>query len=621
VGTPSAITDDSSNEPSCEQTSSGLETDYGTSATNATEYHWSLSDGGAGSIDPSTGEVTWAVGFSGSVDVEVYASNCFGSSSVVTRTVTINPLPDDAGTITGFNTVCAGAPSVAYSVPAIANATSYNWSYSGSGVSFSGSTASVTASFTGGATSGDVTVTGFNACGSGGTSAAHSVTVNVCGPEPGNGLRSAATSIGSYTLGVCLSLTGDLSDKLPSPEANSTVVTGEDAWYRFIALEPGIRIEVTTSSFDGVIELQTSGGTTLDTENIVAGLGSEIMNHYNPVSPLVTGQTYYIAVRNYDSSLGNGTFTICLQKIADSGCNSGPGPYTSCNTFKAVSTNAQTYTFTFTNTTTTEETVVNSTGSTVIPLSPLVPGYDYTVDVSCTFSLNNGLGQTEVIIIEEPNSCTITMSPHADIDLRAIDSCPTQRPRNAIIGSTTWLCGAYNYNWKFEPVPSGLPFEAEGPPTNRFIALGTVPEIVAGGTYDVQIQPLFGSIGDVPGSFGVDTQCLQIIGPGGLAEEAQGNMAENGERNLIAANGLETSLYPNPSNGNLVTLNISGVEGNQVSVRILNATGSIVFADRYTVDGSLNKIINFERALASGLYMMEMTVDNQMITERFVVSR
>jgi hypothetical protein len=535
LGTPSAITISAGFDPLCQLTNGTTQTTYATSATNATGYTWSLSNPSAGSIDGS-GVMTWANGFSGSVDIQVVAENCFGSSSMVTRTVT----------------------------------------------------------------------------------------VSVCGPEPFNGQRSNAYNISSYTLGSCLSLTGDVTLAQPSPEANSSVITGEDVWYKFVAAEPGIRIEVASSSFDGVIELQTAGGTTLESENIVAGTGTEILNHYNPMSPLVPGQTYYVAVRNYDSGQGTGTFTICLQRIADSGCNSGPGPYTSCNTFKAVSTMAQSYTFTFTNTTTLDETVVNSVGSTVIPLSSLVPGYQYTVGLAATFNLADGGGNQEVIIIDEPNSCTITMLPHADLDLRAIDQCPptgSARARNAVIGSNTWLCGAYRYEWKFTPVPSGLEFSALAPPTNRFIALGTVPQIVAGATYDVQIRPLFGNVGQSAGDYGSDYQCLQIIGPGGLTQEGDNAMADASDRSVSMSDELSTSLYPNPSNGNMINLNITGVKGDQVSVRILDGTGRVVYTDRYTVDGSINKIINFARPLSSGLYMMEMMVDGDMITERFVVSK
>ena len=97
-----------------------------------------------------------------------------------TGTITVNPLPASAGTITGTASVCQGQSGVAYNVPAIANATSYAWSYSGAGATITnGTTNSVTISFDGSASSGNLTVRGVNACGNGTLSVAYPITVNV----------------------------------------------------------------------------------------------------------------------------------------------------------------------------------------------------------------------------------------------------------------------------------------------------------------------------------------------------------------------------------------------------------------------------------------------------------
>jgi hypothetical protein len=87
-------------------------------------------------------------------------------------------LPSAAGTITGTSPVCNGQNNIIYSVPAITNATGYTWSYSGSGATISGSTNPVTINFSSTATSGNLTVTGTNACGSGTVSANYAITVN-----------------------------------------------------------------------------------------------------------------------------------------------------------------------------------------------------------------------------------------------------------------------------------------------------------------------------------------------------------------------------------------------------------------------------------------------------------
>ena len=93
-------------------------------------------------------------------------------------TVIVNPLPSAAGTISGSPTVNQGQTSVAYSVPAIANATSYIWAYSGSGATFSNTTASITINFASNATTGYLTVLGRNACGDGTVSQQFLITVN-----------------------------------------------------------------------------------------------------------------------------------------------------------------------------------------------------------------------------------------------------------------------------------------------------------------------------------------------------------------------------------------------------------------------------------------------------------
>lgn len=100
VGTPTAITISSGTEPTCQLTNGTTTTTYATTATNSTGFNWSLSNPSAGSINASTGVMTWANGFSGTVDIQVTASGCNGPSSQVSRTVTINPPAGTPTTIT-----------------------------------------------------------------------------------------------------------------------------------------------------------------------------------------------------------------------------------------------------------------------------------------------------------------------------------------------------------------------------------------------------------------------------------------------------------------------------------------------------------------------------------------
>ncbi|MCX6304449.1 MAG: T9SS type A sorting domain-containing protein [Bacteroidetes bacterium] len=76
--------------------------------------------------------------------------------------------PYRAGNISGNSLVCSGMSGVAYSIPAILNATGYSWSLPPGATIVSGNnTRSVTVNFTPVAVSGMITVFGTNPCGSG----------------------------------------------------------------------------------------------------------------------------------------------------------------------------------------------------------------------------------------------------------------------------------------------------------------------------------------------------------------------------------------------------------------------------------------------------------------------
>lgn len=99
------------------------------------------------------------------------AQNMNGSAGIV-----VNPLPADAQVITGLTQVCPGT-SQNFSVPPIANASTYNWSLPlNASITAGSGTNSVTIYFPPNAASGNITVTGQNACGSG-LSSTHGVTV------------------------------------------------------------------------------------------------------------------------------------------------------------------------------------------------------------------------------------------------------------------------------------------------------------------------------------------------------------------------------------------------------------------------------------------------------------
>jgi len=104
--------------------------------------------------------------------------------------------PGAAGTITGPDSVCANATNVGYSVSSIQNATTYNWTVpAGANIETGQGTQNITVNF--GSASGDVTVTGGNNCGYGGSSSLP-VTIKTLPIPTITGINSLCVNSGYY---------------------------------------------------------------------------------------------------------------------------------------------------------------------------------------------------------------------------------------------------------------------------------------------------------------------------------------------------------------------------------------------------------------------------------------
>jgi gliding motility-associated-like protein len=194
-----------------------------TAVSNATSYNWTLPSGA--NIVSGTGTNSITVDYTTSAlsgSISVVGVNACGNSPVnASILITVNPLPGNPGTITGPTTVCQGQSNVTYSIPAVANATSYSWTLpTGASIVSGSGTNSITVDYSTSALSGDVTVTGVNACGNSLSTSTLSITVN---PLPGNpGIITGSTT-------VCQGQSGETYSILPVSDATSynwTLPTG-----------------------------------------------------------------------------------------------------------------------------------------------------------------------------------------------------------------------------------------------------------------------------------------------------------------------------------------------------------------------------------------------------------
>jgi uncharacterized repeat protein (TIGR03803 family) len=148
--------------------------------TNATGYSWSYSGSGA-TINGTTNSVTVSYASnatSGNLKVQG-TNNCGNGPFSANFPVLVNALPGPAGPVTGSSNVCQGQNGVNYSISSVPGASSYVWSYTGTGVTINQSTStSVSVNFAANATSGNLSVYAVNSCGNG-TAAIFPVSVNV----------------------------------------------------------------------------------------------------------------------------------------------------------------------------------------------------------------------------------------------------------------------------------------------------------------------------------------------------------------------------------------------------------------------------------------------------------
>ncbi|MES2763160.1 MAG: T9SS type A sorting domain-containing protein [Bacteroidota bacterium] len=150
---------------------------------NGLSYTWSTPNGCniVGGLNTKTITVNYD-NTATSGPMSVYGTNGCGDGGIRNKAITVNPLPDAAGTITGStsNLVCPLSTNINYSVAPVTNATTYAWVYpAGYNVASGGTSNSIFLDATTGASNGAIKVVGKNACGNGDTSSV--LAVNITG--------------------------------------------------------------------------------------------------------------------------------------------------------------------------------------------------------------------------------------------------------------------------------------------------------------------------------------------------------------------------------------------------------------------------------------------------------
>jgi len=301
---------------------------------NASTYTWTLPAGATIATGAGTRNITVNFGVTAvSGNITVSGTNsCGNGTSSPAFAVTVNPLPAAAGTITGPASVCVGSTGVAYSVPAIANATTYVWTVpAGATITSGGTTRNIVVTYGSAAGTGTVTVKGTNTCGNGAV-ASLNVTMNAIPSAPvvtvsgavltssavaGNQWYFEGTAIAgatgqSYTVTHntgyywCVVTTNGCSSPLSNKVWIVVTGIGSPAHASQFVVYPNPSSGKFTVSMDGVeqgtytIEVTSNLGVTIwKTENVA------ISGSYKTeidIRPAPTG-VYMVLIRNNDSHL------------------------------------------------------------------------------------------------------------------------------------------------------------------------------------------------------------------------------------------------------------------------------------------------------------------------------
>ncbi|MFN5621356.1 MAG: T9SS type A sorting domain-containing protein [Flavobacteriales bacterium] len=435
----------------------------------------------------------------------------------------------------------------------------------------------------------------------------------------------------------CYPLSGNTTSANDSPQ--SSAYNGKDVWYRFVAQSAAVSITMNSSSQDDVISVYEKSGETFSlvsggSENAASGISDlERLN----LTGLTVGQTYYVSVGSLDAT--GGAFQLCLQHLMPGNCSTivPVGGLNLCDVvrsaYRGSPSQGVTYTFNFTPTGATagSATAVSGTNGLLV-LSNTTAALRYagtygsTVDVR--YGLTDGAGTPEVVDITGSaigGCASLTIRTQPNLEVRSSQRCNASLLRsnwligNPVVGEPR-ICGATSYSYEFTQVVSCadptvvsvVPSVYTTTSASPYLPLGVLTSLPNTGAWRVRIRPNF-SYGD--GVFGAP-QTIQVVGTASMELEEGAMMSEKSAEEV-----LEFGVYPNPSNGEYVELNLQDLESGAVQIRVLDAAGRVVHTGNFATDGNLRTTLNFSSSLNPGVYMIDILNNGIARTERLVVQQ
>ncbi len=480
------------------------------------------------------------------------------ASSNMKGRIVVNPctLPATPGAITGSTTVCEGV-SGNYSVSAVSGATSYSWSLPSG---WSGTSATTSISATSGITSGNITVTANNGCGSS-SAQTISVTVNPLPASPGNISGSTTVCAGSNNIYSI------------NPVANAT-------------------------SYTWTLPALWTGTSNADTINVNAGVSGIIQVTANNSCGSSVAQTLNVTVNTIPATPGaiSGDTIVCLGSSATFTVSAVAGASDYTWTLPAGWNGSST---------------TNSITANAVSVSGVI---SITADNSCGSSASQSLNVVTDTVPDKPSSfigdvvvCNGSTSTYTASNVSGATSYQWTLPSgwtllnngssvNVIAGSLSGIvavaagntCGysdtiALNIlvnttDTSITQTGNVLTANATNSLYQWINCSGNIP---VNGEENAAFTPT------ITGDYAVIVTSNNCSDTSSCYNVVIVGVDENDKTELV--------LYPNPSEG---LIYISGLNKNNITkIDVINSKGQIVFADRNTNSVNLKN-------LPSGLYMI-----------------
>lgn len=186
--------------------------------------------------------------------------------------------------------------------------------------------------------------------------------------------------------------------------------------------------------------------------------------------------------------------------------------------------------------------------------------------------------------------------------------------------------GATGYTWQLAPIEANDPtFTPIGPafvasvPTNNTVLFLSQFGLTVGQSYRVAVKNVYADCNNFQqGDYGEFCQITIGSSSGVQARMSEEEIIADVERQIEAQLGI--SLYPNPMSGQILSMEVDGIEETQAAqLEVFDVNGRLVYSDQLVIGGGSNWFqMEFPSSLTNGTYVVSLRTQTNVFTTRFV---